>query len=335
MNIKHALLVLLCLIGHTHLNAQDITTVEAMDSSISENLDLEAVASIFGESEDLEDFEKRLNDPNTQISNLDLNNDGEVDYLRVIENSNNGTHVVTIQAVIAKDQYQDVAVIDVEKDNTGETKVQVVGDVSMYGPSYIVEPVYVRRPVIFVWFWGPRYRPWRSPFYWGYYPPYYRPWRPYPIRTYRTNVRVRINVRNTYRRTTVRRSKSSVQIQNRARRNDYKAKVSNTKQPANKATKSTGRPVQKDWKPQTQKKGTTPQTKNNKVSVPTKRPATKPSVKPVTRPSSGKPANRPATRPTTRPATKPTNKPAARPAAKPIKKATPAKRSTINSRFSR
>ena len=65
--------------------AQDKTTVEATSSDISENLDLEAVASVFGESKDLEEFEKKLNDPKTQISNLDLNEDGEVDYLRVLE----------------------------------------------------------------------------------------------------------------------------------------------------------------------------------------------------------------------------------------------------------
>jgi len=50
--------------------AQDVTTITANSDDISDNLDLEAVASIFGESKDLEDFEKRLNDPKTQISNL-------------------------------------------------------------------------------------------------------------------------------------------------------------------------------------------------------------------------------------------------------------------------
>jgi hypothetical protein len=69
--------------------AQDVTTITASSDDVSDNLDLEAVASIFGESKDLEDFEKRLNDPKTQISNLDLNNDGEVDYLRIMETSEN------------------------------------------------------------------------------------------------------------------------------------------------------------------------------------------------------------------------------------------------------
>ena len=201
--------------------SQDVTTVEAKDTDISDNLDLEAVASVFGEAKDLEDFEKKLNDPELKLTNLDLNKDGEVDYLRVVETSEKDAHVVAIQAVIGKDQYQDVATIDVVKDDEGETQVQVVGNVYMYGSNYIVQPVYVHPPVIFVFFWGPRYHPWRSPFYWGYYPPYYRPWRPYPPYTYRRNVNVHVNVNNTYRNTNVRINKNTANLQKSVSRNDF------------------------------------------------------------------------------------------------------------------
>ena len=80
--------------------AQDRTTVNAMSSEISDNLDLRAVASIFGDSKDLEDFEYRLNDPKAQISNLDLNNDNQVDYLRVIETIEGRTHIIVVQSVL-------------------------------------------------------------------------------------------------------------------------------------------------------------------------------------------------------------------------------------------
>jgi hypothetical protein len=56
-------------------SAQSQTTVYAKNSDISDNLDLRAVASMFGESANLQDFERRLNDPKYQISNLDLNGD--------------------------------------------------------------------------------------------------------------------------------------------------------------------------------------------------------------------------------------------------------------------
>jgi hypothetical protein len=88
------------------LFAQDVTTVTSSNEDINDNLDLEAVTPVFGESKGLEDFEKRHNDPNTQISNLDLNNDGEVDYLRVMETADRNVHTICIQSIIAKDQYQ-------------------------------------------------------------------------------------------------------------------------------------------------------------------------------------------------------------------------------------
>ena len=207
--------------------AQDVTTVEAKTEDISKNLDLEAVASVFGESKDLEDFEKRLNDPEAQITNLDMNDDGLVDYLRVMETVKDDTHYIAIQAVVGENEYQDVASIEVEKDEKGETTVQVVGDVYMYGTNYIVQPVYVSPPVIYVTFWGPMYHPYHSPWYWHYHPPYYHPWHPHPHHHYHSHVRVHVNVNNSYHRTNVRVSSNSVHIQKSTRKNDYGSKNTN------------------------------------------------------------------------------------------------------------
>ena len=152
--------------------AQDKTTVSATNAEISDNLDLRAVASIFGEAKDLEDFERRLNDPRNKISNLDLNYDRQVDYLRVIEAVENGTHLIILQAVLEKDVFQDVATIEVERDGNNQVQVQVVGNVFMYGPNYIYEPVYVTRPIIYNYFWVHNYHPYHSPYYFNYYPTY-------------------------------------------------------------------------------------------------------------------------------------------------------------------
>ncbi len=201
--------------------AQDTTTVEANSEEIGADLDLELVASIFGESEDLEDFENRLNDPEAEITNLDMNEDGEVDYLRVLETVEGETHFIAIQAVLGDDKYQDVATIEVEKDSSGETQVQVVGDVYMYGPNYICEPVYVHPPVFFVIFWTPYYSPWYSPWYWGHHPPHYHSRHRRSHNHYRTNVEININVNNSYNYTSVRKSETSVKLQKDNRRNDF------------------------------------------------------------------------------------------------------------------
>src|SRR5690606_38291133 len=203
---------------------QDVTTVTATNYDISDNLDLTAVASIFGESKDLADFEYRINNPKTQISNLDLNRDGRVDYLRVIEAVEADTHLIILQAVLGQDKYQDVATIEVEKDKRNNTvSVQVVGDVYLYGQNYIYEPVYVIRPIIFTSFWRPYYVAYYSPWYWGYYPSYYSYWAPYAIFRYRNHVCNYVNVHNTYNYVSVRNSTRAVAMHN-SRRSDYYAR---------------------------------------------------------------------------------------------------------------
>ena len=179
-------------------NNRGNATVVAQNYDISDNLDLQAVASIFGESRDLEDFERRINDPSAQISNLDLNNDNYVDYLRVVEVGESDVRVIVIQAVLGQDQFQDVATIELERQRNKTVQVQIVGNSYIYGPNYIYEPFYYSTPMFFDMFWMATYRPYYSPWYWGYYPTYYSYWRPMPVFRYHSHIYSHINHRNRY-----------------------------------------------------------------------------------------------------------------------------------------
>jgi hypothetical protein len=198
MKTKMIIGSVLSLFSITAVIAQDRTTVSAYNSEISDNLDLRAVASIFGDSRDLADFERRLNDPKIQISNLDLNDDDQVDYLRVIETVEGNAHLIVIQSVLGRDTFQDVATVEVERGSNNRVQVQVVGDVFMYGPNYIYEPVYAFTPVIYSTFWIGHYRPYCSSWYWGYYPDYYYAWSPWPIFRYRNHIGININFHHHY-----------------------------------------------------------------------------------------------------------------------------------------
>lgn len=170
-------LMTMCIGQLSIVRADQTVTVTATNADISEDLDLKTVATLFGQAKDLEQFEQMLNNPDSAFSNLDLNGDGNVDYLRVIETADQNRHLIVIQAVLAKDIYQDVASIFVEKDSESESvTVQVIGDEYIYGADYIIEPVYIYRPVIYDWFWGPSWVCWHSPFYWDYWPTW---WHPY------------------------------------------------------------------------------------------------------------------------------------------------------------
>ncbi|HSD07250.1 hypothetical protein [Flavobacterium sp.] len=198
MNTKLQLATIFAIIFAFQISAQNRTTVSAMNSDISDNLDLTAVSSIFGESQNLSDFERRLNDPKLQISNLDLNNDNQVDYLRVIESVENYTHVIVIQSILGRDLYQDVATIEVEKDRSNKISIQIVGNAFIYGQNYIYEPQYCLTPQIYASFWTTYYRPYYSTFTWNLYPTFYVAWNPYPVYRYRQNVYGCVNYRNTY-----------------------------------------------------------------------------------------------------------------------------------------
>ena len=224
MKTKIISFAFIALLVASSIFAQDKTTINASNSDISDNLDLKAVASIFGDSENLEDFERRLNDPKLKISNLDLNNDNQVDYLRVIESVEGRTHLIIIQAVLEKDVFQDVATIEVEKDDNNRMQVQVVGDVYMYGNNYIYEPIYVHSPVIFTYFWTSNYRPYRSAWNWGFYPSFYYYWHPFPIYRYHRNVHSWINYNNHYNYVNVRRSTVAINLHRNLRANSYEVR---------------------------------------------------------------------------------------------------------------
>lgn len=222
MKTKIGILVLAFCTSFLNVHAQrTVTTARATSYDISDNLDLDAVASIFGDSENLEDFEHRLNDPDNRISNLDLNEDGYIDYLRVVENSSDRNSLVVIQAVLDEDVFQDVATIEIEKVPHSNPRIQIVGDDYIYGSNYIIEPLYVHTPLIFSFFWSPRYITYHSPFYWGYYPDYFHYYRPYSSYRYQRQVYVHINRYNAYGRSSDRNIQFSGDSYNHMRRNDY------------------------------------------------------------------------------------------------------------------
>jgi hypothetical protein len=166
-----------------------------------DNFNLYAVMKLFQESETIEGFERSLNDENSRINNLDLNNDNYIDYIKVLDYVDGNVHTIVLQAVLGRNENQDLAVFTVERFRDGSVQIQLIGDEALYGRNYIVEPIYAETPnpgytgrstavvrttyvEVAAWplvrfIYMPTYRVWRSSWYWGYYPRYWNPWRPY------------------------------------------------------------------------------------------------------------------------------------------------------------
>ena len=105
-----------------------------------DNFDLTGALNAFSEAKSLEAFEKTINDTDSQINNLDLNEDDEVDYVRVVEQVEGQTHVFILRVPISEKEEQDIATIEVEKLGEEDITAQIVGDEDIYGPDYIIEP---------------------------------------------------------------------------------------------------------------------------------------------------------------------------------------------------
>ena len=171
----------------THTTRTTTIDVTPLTSDISLYLDLQAVAAAFAQASTVEEFEMILNSNSYIISNLDLNRDGYIDYLRVLETLEGRTHVLLIQAVLAANIYQDVATLVVEM-GYSTPYVQVIGAPYIYGANYIIEPVYYKRPPLFDRFGRPTYAYWRSPYYWDHYPKHYGHHAPYHLGHYQAYV---------------------------------------------------------------------------------------------------------------------------------------------------
>jgi hypothetical protein len=156
-------------------------------SEAAEGLDLQAVGELFKESENLEDFEKSLNDPETGVNNLDLDENGEVDFIRVVEEVEGDAHVIILQACLGEDEFQDAATIEIEKSDD-DYNMQVQGNEELYGTDYYVETthVHIHSWPIIGWIYRPVYRPYWSRYHFGLYPKWWRVHHPLVHSVYRT-----------------------------------------------------------------------------------------------------------------------------------------------------
>jgi len=150
-------------------------------------LDLNAVAAAFAESRSVREFEQILNSSRYMINNLDLNHDGRIDYLRVLETHKGYYHTLLIQACLAPSVFQDVATV-VAEHQPNALYVEVIGDRYLYGANYIVRPVFVNRPPMWDIYGRPNYVVWSSPYYYGYYPSYYTQPKPVYLNHYQVYV---------------------------------------------------------------------------------------------------------------------------------------------------
>jgi uncharacterized membrane protein YgcG len=154
----------------------------SIENDAPAGFDVNKLAQLVKTSTNPQVLEKAINDPKNQINNLDLDKDGNIDYLKVEEPAQNQLKVV--DDVNASDSVT-VAKINVTPNNAAST-----ADLSIQGnPNYVGNNNYYQSSfpltdfLLLSYFLAPH--PYYMPMYhYGYYPSYYS--RVHTVTTFRT-----------------------------------------------------------------------------------------------------------------------------------------------------
>jgi len=167
-------LVLLASACNQNPPQQNNVTIE---NNTTAGFDVNKLAQFVKTSTDPQTLEKAINNPANQINNLDLDKDGNIDYLKVQESDNNKLKVIDD---VSNSESVTVATINVSPDNNSNT-----ADLNIQGnPSYAGYNNYYHSSFSFTDFLLMSYllRPhsyYMPMYHYGYYPSYYTRTRTY------------------------------------------------------------------------------------------------------------------------------------------------------------
>ncbi|MDO8515976.1 MAG: hypothetical protein Q7S28_01865 [bacterium] len=174
------LAVFMGLAGYATAEEGDSPETVTVSASTSD-LDLKAIQEVAKRAKNAEEFEHLINEPDSG-NNLDLDNDGNTDYLRVEEFGSGNIRGFAIYVDLPNGEAQEVARIEVER-------IQVRNREDRVRFSFWGNPYVYGYPMRYSWYWGWNsypisiyfwsYHTWYVPsWHYGYYPSYYypRPW---------------------------------------------------------------------------------------------------------------------------------------------------------------
>jgi hypothetical protein len=147
-----------------------------IENNTAAGFDVNKLAQFVKTSTDPQTLEKAINDPKNQINNLDLDKDGNIDYLKVEESDKNKLKVVDD---ISDSQSVTVASVNVNPTDNNTADLNIQGN-----PDYVGNNNYYHSSFSFTDFLLMSYllRPhsyYMPMYHYGYYPSYYTRTRTY------------------------------------------------------------------------------------------------------------------------------------------------------------
>lgn len=147
-------------------------TTEVILKEYAKGLDLNATTELAKKAKDAADFERLLNSQVEAVNNIDLNDDGKVDYIKVTEYGSDDKRGFSLTDEISPGKVQEIATIDIQREGEKAT-VQTTGNPSLYGPSSYHHSSFGLTDALLVgWLFSSR-PSYSSPYGYGNYPPSY------------------------------------------------------------------------------------------------------------------------------------------------------------------
>lgn len=163
--------------------------------SAEKGLDLKAVGALMNKAKDPEEFERLLNDKESQVNNLDLNQDGLTDYIKVTEFQEGNVRGFTLTTELGPSEVQEIAIIKVEKapeGNSDDVKVEVSGNESIYGGNehhyYHGSSSGFGTGFLMGYLLSSHGSSYRSPYGYSSYPSRYHPYKTVPYESYQNKI---------------------------------------------------------------------------------------------------------------------------------------------------
>lgn len=161
-----------------------VVTPEA--TNLGDNLDLQALGELVKSSPNAQEIENKLNATGS-INNLDLDGDGNVDYIKVTEYGDGNSRGFSFTVDLPNNEKQEIATIDIQK-NTGNADMNIQGNQAIYGQPVYYHSTYSLGDLMIMNYLFAYHRPYYSPYYYGHYPSYYHSYRSVPVSSYRSSV---------------------------------------------------------------------------------------------------------------------------------------------------
>lgn len=176
--------------GQVYVNdvqpSQPSVTVTPEVSNLGDNLDLQALGTIVQKSQNAQDIENALNSDGS-INNLDLDGDGNVDYIKVTEYGSGNTRGFSFTVDLPNDQSQEVATIELNK-NGNNAQMNINGNQQLYGQNNSYQSNISVSDLLIMSYLFSNHNYYHSPYRYGYYPNHYRSYRSVPVRSYSSRV---------------------------------------------------------------------------------------------------------------------------------------------------